>query len=215
MPAADDSMITTSTITTVLFDYSGVLTTALSLPEEPPFDPVEMMTFMAPALMGTEPHAWHQLERGEITIDQWIEIVEADVPGGAAMFDPASPLNAMAALVVRDDHIGLAGELDQAGYIVGVVTNNVAEWRPLWRERLPAETFATIIDSADVGMRKPEPAIYSLAMDRLGVTNPAEVLFIDDFEWNVTGAIDVGMVGLHCTPETDLRRELTQLGLLA
>lgn len=211
---ADIPVVTVPPITAVLFDYSGVLTTPLSLPDAPPFDADALMVFMAPALMGQEPHAWHELERGEITIDQWIELVEAAVPGGGVMFDPVSPHNAMARLELRQDHLQLAHELKRAGIVVGLLTNNVAEWQPLWRDRLPQGLFQAIIDSADVGMRKPEPGIYQVAMAELGATNPSTVLMIDDFEWNVAGAAELGMATVHCTQDTDLRAELHQLRLL-
>ena len=49
-------------------------------------------------------------------------------------------------------------------------TNNVREWEPLWRAKLPIdEIFETVVDSAFVGMRKPEPAIYALVLERLGL----------------------------------------------
>ena len=68
--------------------------------------------------------------------------------------------------------------------------------------------FEIVIDSAGVGHRKPEPGIYELAMQRLGIVEPSTVLFIDDFEWNVAGATDIGMVGLHCPADLDLRSAL-------
>lgn len=201
-------------ITTVLFDYSGVLTTELSVPEDPPFDVDAMFSFMLPALMGQEAHAWHELERGEITVNDWIGLVEAAVPGGGAMFDPESELNAMARLEPHTDHLDIAADLRHAGLRVGLLTNNVAEWRSLWRDRLPCGLFHVIIDSAEVGMRKPEHRIYELAMAELGVLEPSEVLLIDDFEWNVAGAAELGMATVHCTAAINLRSELQRFGLL-
>jgi putative hydrolase of the HAD superfamily len=52
-----------------------------------------------------------------------------------------------------------------------------------------------IVDSHEVGMRKPNPAIYSLALERLGTT-AERTAFLDDVESNVAGARDVGMVGV-------------------
>ena len=51
-----------------------------------------------------------------------------------------------------------------------LLTNNVREWEPLWRAKLPDvdELFEVIVDSAFVGMRKPDPAIYTLTLERLG-----------------------------------------------
>jgi putative hydrolase of the HAD superfamily len=45
-------------------------------------------------------------------------------------------------------------------------------------------------------MRKPEPGIYRLAAERLGV-EPAECVFVDDLGTNIKGAVAVGMVGVR------------------
>ena len=51
-----------------------------------------------------------------------------------------------------------------------MLTNNVREWEPLWRAKLPIdEIFEVVVDSAFVGMRKPEPEIYALTLERLGL----------------------------------------------
>jgi putative hydrolase of the HAD superfamily len=54
------------------------------------------------------------------------------------------------------------------------------------------EIFDTVVDSAFVGMRKPDPEIYRLTLDRLG-TAPAEALFVDDVELNCEAAAELGI----------------------
>jgi beta-phosphoglucomutase-like phosphatase (HAD superfamily) len=54
------------------------------------------------------------------------------------------------------------------------------------------EIFEVVVDSAFVGARKPEPRIYELTLERLGVS-AAAALFIDDVEANCDGARAVGM----------------------
>ncbi|GGU81677.1 HAD-IA family hydrolase [Lentzea flava] len=54
---------------------------------------------------------------------------------------------------------------------------------------------ATII-SGEVGLAKPDPAIYLLAATKLGCT-PQECVFVDDLPINVRGAAEAGMVGVH------------------
>ena len=52
---------------------------------------------------------------------------------------------------------------------MALLTNNVREWEPLWRSMLPVdEIFELVVDSAFVGMRKPDPPIYELTIARLG-----------------------------------------------
>lgn len=192
-------------IDAVLFDYSGVLTTGLHLPTEGvPYDPDAVLVEMIEGLSSDAPHPWHELERGEISLVKYLEIIEDRVPGSGVLFASDSPFNVMANLSLVEDRMALAASLKRRGLAVGVLTNNVAEWAPLWRPSLPEGLFDVVIDSAEVGCRKPEPEIYRLALRALCVDDPSRALFIDDFEWNVAGALDCGLLGLHCGPETDL-----------
>ncbi|HWF34313.1 MAG TPA: HAD family phosphatase [Solirubrobacteraceae bacterium] len=83
--------------------------------------------------------------------------------------------------------------LKERGYRMAICTNNVREWEPLWRAKLPVdEIFTVVVDSGFVGLRKPEPEIYALTLERLGV--PAEAaVFVDDVELNCEAARSVGM----------------------
>jgi putative hydrolase of the HAD superfamily len=58
------------------------------------------------------------------------------------------------------------------------------------------QLFDDLVLSGQVGLRKPDPAIYRLAADRLGVALEACV-FVDDLERNVEVATELGMVGVH------------------
>jgi putative hydrolase of the HAD superfamily len=86
---------------------------------------------------------------------------------------------------------------DERGIRLAILTNNVREWHDAWRRRLNVdELFELIVDSAFVGMRKPEPEIYALTLERLGL--PAEACaFVDDVEVNVTAAREAGLQAIH------------------
>ncbi len=93
--------------------------------------------------------------------------------------------------------IDLMRELKAAGYRMAMLTNNVREWEPLWRSMLPVdEIFETVVDSGFVGCRKPESRIYSLTLDRVGLS-AKECLFVDDALVNVEGAQKAGIAGVH------------------
>ena len=66
--------------------------------------------------------------------------------------------------------IELMRELKGRGLRMALLTNNVREWEPRWRPMLPEldEIFELVVDSGFVGMRKPEPGIYELTLERLG-----------------------------------------------
>ena len=78
---------------------------------------------------------------------------------------------------------------------LGSITNNVARDEPAQRRTSGIDIqslFDVVIESAIVGVRKPEPAIYQMACDALGVT-PAEAVFLDDLGANLKGARALGM----------------------
>jgi epoxide hydrolase-like predicted phosphatase len=79
------------------------------------------------------------------------------------------------------------------GYRMAICTNNVREWASLWRAMLPVEEiFDVVVDSGFVGLRKPEPEIYLLTLERLGV-EAGQALFVDDIEANCDAARALGM----------------------
>ena len=84
-------------------------------------------------------------------------------------------------------------ELSGRGYRLAICTNNVREWERLWRAKLPVdELFECVVDSGFVGVRKPQPRIYELTLEGLGVGAEA-TLFIDDNELNCDAARALGI----------------------
>ena len=104
------------------------------------------------------------------------------------------------ALSPNEPMIELMRSLRDRGMRMALLTNNVREWEPLWRSLMPVdEIFELIVDSAFVGMRKPEREIYELTLERLrerdGLADlaPEECVFVDDIEVNVEAAKALGM----------------------
>ena len=84
-----------------------------------------------------------------------------------------------------------------------MLTNNVREWEPLWRTKLPVdEIFETVVDSGFVGMRKPDPRIYALVLERLALP-AAACAFVDDLEHNVEAARALGFAAVHHVDTAD------------
>jgi putative hydrolase of the HAD superfamily len=60
---------------------------------------------------------------------------------------------------------------------------------------IPVEDlFDVVVDSSSVGMRKPNPAIFTHTLDLLGGVAPGRAVFLDDVEGNLAGA---RLAGLH------------------
>jgi putative hydrolase of the HAD superfamily len=144
-------------------------------------------------------HPLFALERGEITEAEFLARLERAF---AAVLGRDVSLHGfgeqlMAAMEPNqelfDHYAALRAE---RGLRFALCTNNVREWEARWRALLPIdELFEVVVDSAFVGTRKPEPEIYAITLERLGL--PAEACaFIDDLEPNVDGAKTAGMHGI-------------------
>jgi putative hydrolase of the HAD superfamily len=201
-----------------MFDFGGVFT-------DSPFEAVAQVG----AKLGAAPgqieelmfgpyhedtdHAWHRLERGEIELELAVSEITA---AGAALDLDVNPVDIpmnMGAGGLREVLIGRVRALRDAGLATALVTNNVAEFRPHWRAMLPVdELFDLVVDSSEVGVRKPDPAIYRLALAGLGDVAPEQALFLDDYPSNVHAAEALGIRSLLV--ESDLRETLAELDRL-
>ncbi len=97
-------------------------------------------------------------------------------------------------------------------YRVGLLSNAYPETRASLARRFPHfyDLFDVTIYSAEVGMAKPNPQIYRLMLDRLGI-EPQSGVFVDDFIENVEGARAVGMHAIHFRSSQQVRDELKEL----
>ena len=188
-------------IDAVIFDFGGVLSANGRHSEFARRFPAADAQTVTRILVGDYAedgdHPWHRLERGEITLQENRRLNRAAlVEAGVEL--PAAPAGdaPMIEFIINEPVVQLARDLRQAGLRLGVLTNNVAEFRGLWRAMLPFdELFDDIVDSHEVGLRKPNPAIYQLALERLGV-DAGRCAFLDDVPSNVAAADGVGMHGV-------------------
>jgi epoxide hydrolase-like predicted phosphatase len=135
-------------------------------------------------------HPWHQVERGEITLENARERIMALGREQGLNVDIWEVFMAMAENGggLRTELVDYVPRIRASGLATGIITNNVVEFRDHWRGMLPVdELFDFVIDSSEVGMRKPNPAIFELALETGGFT-PGQVLFLDDYEGNVIAA---------------------------
>ncbi|MCK8676006.1 HAD family hydrolase [Streptomyces lichenis] len=100
--------------------------------------------------------------------------------------------------------------LREHGITTGVLSNNVLEWRTHWmRMMAPLGGIDLLVDSCEVGCRKPDPEIYRLAARRAGV-DPGECLLIDDVEANIDAARAQGWQAVHSTDDERTLAELAE-----
>ena len=77
-------------------------------------------------------------------------------------------------------------------YKVGLISNAWSGLRPWIVKQKFDDVFDAMIISAEVGLMKPDPRIFELALEKLGVTAP-ESIFLDDFKAHVDGARELGI----------------------
>ncbi len=144
-------------------------------------------------------HPWHRLERGEITvIEARDQIVAGSVVDGGPEIDPFVVLAELSGGEIRSEVVDFCREVRGQGISTGLLTNNAKEFETFWRDLVPLdELFDDVVDSSAVGMRKPDPRIYRLSLERLGGIAPQHAVFIDDAPGNVAGALEVGMAAVH------------------
>ena len=107
------------------------------------------------------------------------------------------------------------GELQAAGLPVYGLSNWWAENFTVPRAMAPViDRLHDVIVSGEVGLAKPDPAIFQLAATRFGLA-PASTLFVDDSQANIEAAAQVGYVTHHFLDAEGLRRELVHRGVLS
>jgi putative hydrolase of the HAD superfamily len=186
---------------TFVSDFGGVLTVPLSLgfrayQQESGVSTEELGHAMARAAVAHGDHPLFALERGEITEAEFGALLARELPDGFNLARMRELL--FEHLAPNEPMIEFARELRSRGKRTALLTNNVREWEPLWRSKLPEidEIFEVVVDSAFVGMRKPEPAIYELTLARLGVA-ATDCVFLDDLDVNCEAARELGMLAVR------------------
>jgi putative hydrolase of the HAD superfamily len=191
-------------IKAIISDFGGVLTTPLlesflSLQDEIGVSPEHFGAALRALTAEAGENPLYAMERGEISEEAFL----AELGRGLEpLLDHEPHLHRFRELFIgglkaNPEVIDLMRELKGRGLRMAMLTNNVREWEETWRAMLPVdEIFETVVDSAFVGCRKPEPRIYEITLERLGL--PAEAcLFIDDILVNVEGAEALGLNAVH------------------
>jgi epoxide hydrolase-like predicted phosphatase len=175
----------------LLVDFGGVLTTNVfesfrAFSEAEGLEPNTVKELFRSRGEGLD--LLRQLERGELTVEEFepkfarvLGIEERAEGMVERLFAGVGPDERMVEAVRR---------ARAAGVPTGLISNS---WgRTTYDEQLIDELFDAAVISGDVGMHKPEPEIFHLGAERIGVP-PADCVFVDDLRENCEGAAAVGM----------------------
>ena len=150
---------------------------------------------------------YRQLELGLISQEDWNEGF------GELLGIPAGNLmgRLLGDLEPAYDVLRVVRLARMAGVRTAVLSNSLGRepHDPYARYRLPA-FFDVIVLSAEVGLRKPDPAIFQLTVERLGVA-AASCVFADDTEANLVPAMEMGMTVIHALDEQETAGALQRL----
>lgn len=208
----------------VIFDLGGVIMKnggprdfTRRYPDHDPAVIAEIV--MGPHHLDTD-HPWHRVERGEITLAECRALTkqrldEAGIVASIPAEKPPTSSGPAFTFQLNDDMVSFIHDLKDAGRPIAILTNNVKEFREWWWPLMDFATiFDAIVDSHEVKMRKPNPEIYHLTMNKIGAT-PERTVFLDDLQANVDAANAVGMHGVlveeDSTSAISRARELTQI----
>jgi putative hydrolase of the HAD superfamily len=180
----------------VLFDFGGVILTS-------PFDAFaayEQRAGLDPGAIreinSTNPdsNAWARLERSEVGIEEFAALFESEAAALGHHLSGEEVLGCLAG-EVRPEMVKAIERLRDS-YAIALLTNNFVAGTPQWSRGGPfaelLDLFDVIIESSEIGYRKPEQRFYEIALERLGIV-AREAVFLDDLGVNLKPAAAMGM----------------------
>jgi len=203
----------------LLVDYGGVLTTSVTRSFRafcialgiPPNLAKEVFVEAYQAVEGEGPV--HQVEIGRLSPEEFASGLAETLTARSGLDIPAEGLieRLFAEIAMDERMLGAVAAARRAGVRTGLLSNS---WG---RDGYPRERFGELFDavviSGEVGIRKPDPAIFALTAERVGLPAGACV-FVDDLDKNIVAAEAAGMTGvLHRSADETLPRLAELLGL--
>ncbi len=200
----------------VVFDFSGVVVSSAfgvltAVLGDQLDEDAALELLLGPYDRDTD-HPWHRVERGELELMAWARHVEAEAADRGLQVDWDAVRRMFGEMTVHDVVVDRVVALRADGYRTALLTNNVKEGSDTWRALVPVDDlFDVVVDSSSVGMRKPDPRIFALTLERLGGIEPARAVFLDDHPGNVDGARRAGLAAILVADPADAVAELDAL----
>ena len=197
-------------IEAVLFDMGGVI---VSGPWEG-FAAYERANGLPEGLIrrinSTDPddNAWAQMERGEIGLEEFADAFEGEAAAMGYQVDGMAVLNGLGGELIPS--MAEAVRRCSVRLKTGLLTNNYAPMESSERSAEIAEVlgwFDVVVESSVVGVRKPDPAFYSMACEALDV-EPSACVFLDDLGVNLKPARAMGMTTIKVVDPDEALGEL-------
>ncbi|MFN2451026.1 MAG: HAD family hydrolase [Candidatus Dormibacteria bacterium] len=200
-----------------IFDFGGVITQPIFRLQGDE-DPVLLSLVghfirEAEAVYGdtTVHHDLHLLEVGRLSeADFFARLCARFEADGGPHVDPfeARQMIFGRPLVACAEMVDAVARVRAAGYRTAMLTNVARDSAHLWEALINVEElFDVLVDSSVVGLRKPDPAIFRLTCERLGLA-PEDCLFVDDIPSNVAGAAELGIETILCRDPAEVAAQV-------
>ncbi len=199
-------------ITTVIFDVGGVLKTETDAAIRR--DVMKTLGISAETLEMPWKTLTDKLGRGQIQEkDFWPQLHHLTSARNSLPDESLLMREYVNGHHVNEAVMSIVGRLGRAGYATAVLSNTIASHANFNHEQGVYNGFNVVMLSHEMGLRKPDPEMFKLALETLGVTADRAVL-VDDAQKNIAGAQAVGMHGILFTDAPQLEARLKKLGLI-
>jgi len=159
-------------------------------------------------------HDWNRCQDAGRSFAEGARLLKAEHPDKAALIDAyGARFDEMMPGPIAGS-VEILADLQQRGVPLYGLTNFSAETYPPTVARFEfLRWLRGVVVSGEVGVIKPDPGIYEIAIKRFAI-DPHRAVYIDDVPINAEAAVRFGIHGIHFTSAALLRVELTSLGLL-
>ncbi len=155
--------------------------------------------------------AWSRLERGELDLESFYPAFDRECETAGHKISAREMMRRIAEYAKpRPTMIRAIETLRRERYRTAALTNNWKGDEIGRRAQQLGELFDVFVESAVVGLRKPDPRIYQLVCDRLEVA-PEESVFLDDIGRNLKAARALGMTTIKVTSVEQALGELEEV----
>jgi putative hydrolase of the HAD superfamily len=163
----------------------------------------------------SETGAWASLERGELAMDAFFAALELEAEESGFRLDARALMESVGGRFgPRPAMLRAIERIRARGLRTAALTNNwsTPEGRGSTTGGLPELAFDVVVESAVEGLRKPDPKIYALVLERLYV-EADETIFLDDLGINLKPARAMGMTTIKVVdPDVALAELQRHLG---
>lgn len=179
---------------TVIFDYGDVISLPQSAAE---IELIGSLVDADPAIFWPSYNRHRaELDRGGLSIREYWQAIAADcgIELSPERIQELWTIDMRGWLSANPDVVRIILDLDESGTRVSLLSNAGPDFGGYFRHGVLSEVFDDIVVSGEVDLIKPDPRIYELALERLGIT-AEQAIFVDNKVENVDAAIALGITG--------------------